>query len=62
MGVGTIVGSMAGRSLVAYVPAAAVMVAVENMPAVHSMVVCTLCSCYPWPVLELPPTWSRFAN
>jgi nitrile hydratase len=33
------------------------MVVVENTPAVHNMVVCTLCSCYPWPVLGLPPVW-----
>jgi nitrile hydratase subunit alpha len=32
---------------------------VENTPAVHNMVVCTLCSCYPWPVLGLPPTWYK---
>src|SRR6266700_4396375 len=30
---------------------------VENTPAVHNVIVCTLCSCYPWPVLGLPPTW-----
>src|SRR5579859_2368637 len=29
----------------------------ENTPAVHNLVVCTLCSCYPWSVLGLPPTW-----
>jgi nitrile hydratase subunit alpha len=37
------------------------MVAVENSPAEHNMVVCTLCSCYPWPVLGLPPTWYKSA-
>ncbi len=37
------------------------MVAVENTPAQHNMVVCTLCSCYPWPVLGLPPTWYKSA-
>jgi nitrile hydratase subunit alpha len=37
------------------------MVAVENTPAVHNMVVCTLCSCYPWAVLGLPPTWYKSA-
>jgi nitrile hydratase subunit alpha len=37
------------------------MVAVENTPAVHNMVVCTLCSCYPWPVLGLPPAWYKSA-
>lgn len=35
------------------------MVAVENTPHVHNMVVCTLCSCYPWPVLGLPPVWYK---
>ena len=37
------------------------MVAVENTPAVHNIVVCTLCSCYPWPVLGLPPAWYKSA-
>ena len=37
------------------------MVAVENTPGVHNLVVCTLCSCYPWPVLGLPPTWYKSA-
>jgi nitrile hydratase len=35
------------------------MVAVENTSDVHNVVVCTLCSCYPWPVLGLPPTWYK---
>lgn len=35
------------------------MVAVENTPTIHNMVVCTLCSCYPWPVLGLPPIWYK---
>jgi nitrile hydratase len=35
------------------------MVVVENTPTVHNVVVCTLCSCYPWPVLGLPPTWYK---
>jgi nitrile hydratase len=35
------------------------MVAVENTPGVHNLVVCTLCSCYPWSVLGLPPTWYK---
>lgn len=35
------------------------MVAVENTPDLHNMVVCTLCSCYPWPVLGLPPVWYK---
>lgn len=37
------------------------MVAVENGPGVHNLVVCTLCSCYPWPVLGLPPVWYKSA-
>ena len=37
------------------------MVALENTPEVHNMVVCTLCSCYPWPVLGLPPVWYKSA-
>lgn len=37
------------------------MVVVENTPQVHNMVVCTLCSCYPWPVLGLPPVWYKSA-
>jgi len=37
------------------------MVVVENTPSVHNVVVCTLCSCYPWPVLGLPPTWYKMA-
>jgi nitrile hydratase len=35
------------------------MVVVENAPEVHNVVVCTLCSCYPWPVLGLPPSWYK---
>jgi nitrile hydratase len=37
------------------------VVAVENTETQHNMVVCTLCSCYPWPVLGLPPTWYKSA-
>ena len=37
------------------------LLAVENTPRVHNMVVCTLCSCYPWPVLGLPPVWYKAA-
>lgn len=37
------------------------MVAVENTAQVHNLVVCTLCSCYPWPVLGLPPVWYKSA-
>ncbi|MBS1830638.1 MAG: nitrile hydratase subunit alpha [Acidobacteria bacterium] len=35
------------------------MVVLENTPKVHNLVVCTLCSCYPWPVLGLPPVWYK---
>jgi len=35
------------------------LVVVENTPAVHNVVVCTLCSCYPWDVMGLPPTWYK---
>src|SRR5918995_4910538 len=35
------------------------VVVLENTPAVHNVVVCTLCSCYPWPVLGLPPRWYK---
>jgi nitrile hydratase len=37
------------------------MIAVENTAEQHNMVVCTLCSCYPWPILGLPPTWYKSA-
>jgi len=37
------------------------MIVVENTPAVHHLIVCTLCSCYPWPVLGLPPVWYKSA-
>lgn len=37
------------------------MVVLENTPAVHNLVVCTLCSCYPWPILGLPPVWYKSA-
>jgi len=37
------------------------MVVVENTPGVHNIDVCTLCSCYPWPVLGLPPVWYKSA-
>ena len=37
------------------------MVALENTPDVHNMVVCTLCSCYPWALLGLPPVWYKSA-
>ena len=37
------------------------IVVLENTPQVHNVVVCTLCSCYPWPVLGLPPSWYKSA-
>ena len=37
------------------------MVVIENTPRVHNLIVCTLCSCYPWPVLGLPPVWYKSA-
>jgi nitrile hydratase subunit alpha len=37
------------------------MIVVENTPRIHNLVVCTLCSCYPWPVLGLPPVWYKSA-
>jgi nitrile hydratase subunit alpha len=40
-------------------PEAQMIIAVENTPTVHNVVVCTLCSCYPWPVLGLPPGWYK---
>ncbi len=40
-------------------PEGGFIVAVENTPKVHNIVVCTLCSCYPWPVLGLPPVWYK---
>jgi nitrile hydratase subunit alpha len=50
------VGSLAG-----FDPVAAHLIAVENTPQTHHMVVCTLCSCYPWSVLGLPPVWYKSA-
>ena len=35
------------------------MVVVENTPEIHNVIVCSLCSCYPWPVLGIPPTWYK---
>ena len=42
-------------------PVAAHLIAVENTPNTHNIVVCTLCSCYPWSVLGLPPVWYKSA-
>ena len=51
--------SAAVNSLVGYDPVAAHLIAVENTPKTHNIVVCTLCSCYPWSVLGLPPVWYK---
>jgi nitrile hydratase subunit alpha len=40
-------------------PEGQLVIAVENTPELHNVVVCTLCSCYPWPVLGLPPAWYK---
>jgi len=45
--------------LISYVPDQ--LIAVENTPKLHNMVVCTLCSCYPWEMLGLPPVWYKSA-
>jgi nitrile hydratase len=50
------VNAMAGSD-----PVAAHLIAVENTPQTHNIVVCTLCSCYPWSVLGLPPVWYKSA-
>jgi nitrile hydratase subunit alpha len=42
-------------------PVGAHLIAVENTPQVHNLVVCTLCSCYPWEILGLPPVWYKSA-
>ena len=42
-------------------PVGSHLIAIENTEATHNMVVCTLCSCYPWEVLGLPPTWYKSA-
>ena len=42
-------------------PVGSHLIAIENTGATHNMVVCTLCSCYPWEVLGLPPTWYKSA-
>jgi len=49
------------NSLVGFDPVAAHLIAVENTPSRHNVVVCTLCSCYPWSVLGLPPVWYKSA-
>jgi nitrile hydratase len=51
--------SEAANSLGHVSPVGAHLIALENTPDQHNLVVCTLCSCYPWPVLGLPPTWYK---
>lgn len=48
-----------GLGLISHVPDQ--LIAVENTPTLHNMVVCTLCSCYPWEMLGLPPVWYKSA-
>ncbi|HZN79246.1 MAG TPA: nitrile hydratase subunit alpha, partial [Mycobacterium sp.] len=52
-------GTAAIRELGFEGPEGDYMVVVENTPEVHNLVVCTLCSCYPWPTLGLPPKWYK---
>jgi len=54
-------GSEAVRELGFDYPASTQLVVLENKPGVHNAIVCTLCSCYPWPVLGLPPVWYKSA-
>lgn len=54
-------GSEAANSLGHQSPVGSHLVAVENTPDSHNIVVCTLCSCYPWEVLGLPPVWYKSA-
>ena len=53
--------SEAANSLGHVSPVGAHLIAVENTPELHNLVVCTLCSCYPWEVLGLPPVWYKSA-
>ena len=53
--------SEAANSLGHVSPVGAHLIALENTPEVHNLVVCTLCSCYPWEVLGLPPVWYKSA-
>ena len=53
--------SEAVNSLAGFDPVAAHLIAVENTPQTHNVVVCTLCLCYPWSVLGLPPVWYKSA-
>jgi nitrile hydratase subunit alpha len=52
-------GTAAIRELGFEGPQGEYMVVVENTPDIHNLVVCTLCSCYPWPTLGLPPKWYK---
>ncbi len=54
-------GSGAANSLGHVSPVGSHLIAVENTPEQHNLVVCTLCSCYPWEVLGLPPVWYKSA-
>ena len=51
--------SEAVNGMAGFDPVAAHLIAVENTPQTHNVVVCTLCSCYPWSVLGLPPVWYK---
>ncbi len=51
----------AANSLGYVSPVGSHLIAVENTPRTHNLVVCTLCSCYPWEVLGLPPAWYKSA-
>jgi nitrile hydratase len=53
--------SEAVNALAGFDPVASHLIAVENTPRLHNIVVCTLCSCYPWSVLGLPPVWYKSA-
>ncbi len=53
--------SEAVNAMADFDPVAAHLIAVENTPQTHNIVVCTLCSCYPWSVLGLPPVWYKSA-
>jgi nitrile hydratase subunit alpha len=54
-------GPAAVKELGISYPASTQLVVVEDRPDVHNVIACTLCSCYPWPVLGLPPTWYKSA-
>lgn len=54
-------GSEAVRELGIEYPASTELTVLENKPGVHNAIVCTLCSCYPWAVLGLPPVWYKSA-